>query len=159
MAIAYSLIPVNESDKPFLAELYTSTRAAEMAAVPWSDEQKQSFLQMQSEAQNLYYRSNYPTASFEIIKLNNEPVGRFYLAELTDEIRIIDLAFLPHLFNRGIFINLIEKVLQKGQALGKPVQIYLENFDPQSEIFANLGFQKVVEHGIYFLWRRESVAA
>lgn len=159
MAVSFSLIPVNESDKSFLVELYASTRTQEMAAVPWSDEQKQAFLQMQFEAQNLYYRELYPNASYNIIKFKDESIGRFYVADLADEFRIIDLAFLPQFFDKGVFIKLVEDVLQKGQALNKPVQIYLESFDPLAKIFADLGFQKVGEHGIYFLWRRAPVLA
>lgn len=156
VAVSLSLIPVKESDKPFLIELYSSTRAEEMATVPWSDEQKQAFLQKQFEAQNISYRERYPNASFDIIKLNDERIGRFYLAELADEIRIIDLAVLPQHFNREFYIKLIEKVLKKGEIDGKPVQIYLESFNPLAEIFARLGFQKAGEHGIYFLWRHLS---
>ncbi len=130
-----------------------------MAVVPWSVEQKLSFLQMQFDAQNLYYRERYSNASFNIIKLNDEPVGRFYLAELADEIRIIDLAVLPQHFNREFYKKLIEKVLQKGEIDGKPAQIYLESFNPLAEIFACLGFQKAGEHGIYFLWRHLSAVA
>ncbi len=159
MSASINLIPADESDTSFLIELYASTRVEEMAVVPWSEEQKLSFLQMQFDAQNLYYRERYPNASFDIIKLNDEPVGRFYLAELANEIRIIDLAFLPQRFDREIFVKLIEKVLRKGAAIGQPVQIYLESFNPLAEIFSDLGFQKVGEHGIYFLWRHQFAAA
>jgi hypothetical protein len=153
MSLSLSLSPFKDSDQPFLIELYTSTRAEEMALVPWTHEQKQGFLQMQFQAQDLSYRERYPNASFEIIKLNNEQIGRFYLAELADEIRIIDLTLLPQHFNPEIFIKLIENVLQKAETDGKPVQIYLESFNPLAEVFARLGFQKAGEHGIYFLWR------
>jgi ribosomal protein S18 acetylase RimI-like enzyme len=149
------LSPVSESDEPFLSDLYASTRAAEMALVPWSDEQKRAFLKMQFEAQQAYYRERYPNASFDLIKTHDRPIGRLYLAELTDEIRIIDIAFLPDRFDRNVFVELIEEILQKGEESGKPVRIYLENNDPQTEIFVNLGFQKIEEHGIYFLWQRE----
>ena len=156
MAVSLSLIPVKDSDKPFLIELYTSTRAEEMSPVPWSDEQKQAFLQMQFEAQDRSYRERYPKASFDIIKLNDESIGRFYFAELADEFRIIDLAFLSQHFDKDTFIKLIRKVLQKGETSGKAVQIYLESFNPLAEIFTDLGFQKIGQHGIYFLWRHQA---
>ena len=150
-----TLTPVSSSDEPFLVELYSSTRAGEMTLVPWSSEQKQAFLQMQFEAQNLYYRERYPNASFDLIKLNDSPVGRLYVAELADEIRIIDLTFLPAHFNPQVFEALIEEILQKAAQVGKPVRIYLENYSPQTEIFVRLGFQKIGEHGIYLLWQHE----
>lgn len=150
-----TLTPVSSSDEPFLVELYASTRAEEMTLVPWNDEQKRLFLQMQFEAQNRYYRERYPNASFDLIKLDDSPVGRLYLAELGDEIRIIDLTFLPAHFDLQVFVLLIEEILQKGAQVGKPVRIYLENYSPQTEIFVRSGFRKIGEHGIYFLWQRD----
>lgn len=150
------LTPVSSSDEPFLVELYASTRAEEMALVPWSGERKQAFLQMQFEAQNSYYRERYPNASFDLIKFNDSPVGRLYIAELADEIRIIDLTFLPAHFDPQVFETLIEEILQKAAQVGKPVRTFLENYNPQTEIFVRLGFRKIGEHGIYFLWQRDS---
>ena len=150
------LTPVSSSDEPFLVELYASTRAEEMALVPWNNDQKHLFLQMQFEAQNQYYRERYPNASFDLIRFDDCPVGRLYLAELADEIRIIDLTFLPAHFDPQVFEGLIKEILQKGAQVGKPVRIYLENYSPQTEIFVRLGFQKIGEHGIYFLWQHDS---
>jgi hypothetical protein len=150
-----NLTPVSSSDEPFLVELYASTRAEEMALVPWSNARKRAFLQTQFEAQNRYYRERYPNASFDLIKLNDCPAGRLYMAELADEIRIIDLAFLPEHFEPGVFVALIEEILQKGARVGKPVRIYLENYNPQTETFVRLGFQKIGEYGIYFLWQHD----
>ncbi len=152
------LVSVTESDEPFLSNFYALTRAPELSVVPWSDDQKRAFLQSQFEAQNRYYRERYPNASFEIIKINDRAVGRFYHAELADEIRIIDLAFLPEDFDEKIFIELVREILQKGEQAGKPVRTFLENFDPTTEIFRNLGFEKIEEHGIYFLWQFKPAA-
>ena len=159
MSASYSLVPVTGGDADFLLELYAQTRRAEMTLVPWSDEQKRMFLKMQFDAQTAYYRERYADASFDIVKTGGKSVGRFYLAELADEIRIIDIALLPEYQGGEIHRNLIEQVLRSGDEKGKPVQIYLERLDENAtEIFAAGGFQKRDEHGIYFLWRREPQA-
>lgn len=155
MSASATLVQTSKSDELFLIDLYASTRAAELSVVPWNDEQKRAFLKMQFEAQDSYYRERYPNASFDIIKLNERAVGRFYRAELSDEIRIIDLVFLPEHFDSDIFIRLIKETLHKGEQDGKPVRIFLESFDPKIEIFKNLGFEKIEEHGIYLLWQFE----
>lgn len=157
MSISFS--PVGDSDAAFLIRLYAAARREEMAVVSWTDEQKQMFLQQQFEAQNFYYRAHYSNASFDIVKLNDNPIGRFYLAELADEIRIIDLTFLPEYFDRNVFIKIIKEVLRKGEIFAKPVRIYLESFNPLSEILGALDFQIVGEHGIYFLWQYNNSSA
>jgi hypothetical protein len=48
---AYTLRPVQEEDEALLLEIYASTRADEMALVPWNGAQKQAFLHMQFSAQ------------------------------------------------------------------------------------------------------------
>lgn len=52
MSASPALVSITESDEQFLTELYASTRAAEMAIVPWESEQKRAFLKMQFEAQD-----------------------------------------------------------------------------------------------------------
>ena len=46
-----TLRAVAPEDEPFLAELYASTRADEMALVDWDAATKQAFLRQQFEAQ------------------------------------------------------------------------------------------------------------
>jgi hypothetical protein len=47
---------IADADLPFLARLYASTRTEELAAVPWSAEQKAAFLDMQFRAQHAHYQ-------------------------------------------------------------------------------------------------------
>ena len=58
-----SLRPITPEDEPFLARLYASTRAEELAQTNWSEEQKAMFCRMQFNAQTADYRANYPDAS------------------------------------------------------------------------------------------------
>jgi GNAT superfamily N-acetyltransferase len=148
-----TLNPITGEDESFLLAVYSSTRADEMAMVPWSDEQKNAFLLMQFQAQIQYYRERYPQASFDVIKLDNKSIGRFYVAELDDQIRIIELTILPEHRNKGIGSKLIEEILEKARQQKNPVRIYLENFNPAVRLFSRLGFKPGAEEGIHVLWR------
>ena len=46
-----TLRPAVESDRPLLFKLYASTREEEMQRVPWTEAQKQAFLEMQFNGQ------------------------------------------------------------------------------------------------------------
>jgi hypothetical protein len=62
----------------FLYRVYACTREEEMAAVPWTDEQKAAFLRQQFNAQYQYYQGHFPDASYQVIQRDDEPIGRLY---------------------------------------------------------------------------------
>ena len=150
-----TLSAITAADESFLQIVYAATRTDEMKLVNWSDEQKNLFSQMQFRAQQEYYLSRYPNARLSVIRLNNEPIGRLYVAELADEIRIIDITVLPKHRNCGIGTRLIKNILKTVAEKQKPAQIYVENFNQSSTLFARLNFKPAAEHGIHVLWRRE----
>ncbi len=146
--------PIVPSDDEFLFSLYEEIRANEMMLVPWNKEQKHAFLQHQFQAQDQHYKQKYPNAFFQLLELNKEKIGRFYICELEYEIRIIDLTILPEYRGKGFGTEIISDVLQKA---AKPVRIYLEKFNRSATLFKRLGFQVIGEEGIYQFWECASV--
>ena len=55
-----TLRPVEEADQDFLLSVYASSRADEMARVPWSPEQKQAFVRTQFTASHSTTRPSTP---------------------------------------------------------------------------------------------------
>ena len=148
-----SFFPITDSDEAFLFALYSITRAEELAVVPWDNEQKQQFLQLQFNAQHQHYTAKYPDGSFQIIKFDNKNIGRLYLAELEDEIRIIDLLLVPEYRGQGIGTKILTDILQSAE---KPVRIYLETFNQSISLFKRLGFQSIRDEGVYCLWESKA---
>jgi ribosomal protein S18 acetylase RimI-like enzyme len=137
-------------DEPFLFRVYCSSRADEMAMVPWPEEQKHAFLRFQFVAQHSHYREQFPHAAFEIILADDQPAGRLYT--LRDQlIRILDITVLPEFRNRGIGSYLIDRIVNQSQDTGKAIQIYVETFNPSVRFFARYGFSKVAEDGLNYL--------
>jgi len=153
------LSPVDNFDAPFLLMVYASTRSKEMAVVSWSDEQKRIFLEMQFQAQHNYYLSRYPNASYSIINLEGQPIGRLYVERQEDKIKILDITVLPEYRNRGVGTKLIAEILQAGEQAEKPVQIYIESYNPSANLFSRLGFHPTAEEGINLLWQWSPGAA
>jgi RimJ/RimL family protein N-acetyltransferase len=151
MSANITLRPVGPDDYDFLVELYGSTRAEEMALVPWTDEQRHAFIQSQFAAQQDYYAQKYPAANHDIIASNDRPVGRLYVARLDHEIRIVDLTLLPAERNVGIGTYLIEQLLDEANQSGKITRIYVEEFNPSLRLFERLGFSPSEQHGIHLL--------
>jgi len=141
-------------DEDFLFSVYASTRAEEMTRVNWSAEQQEAFLRMQFRAQSKFYVENYPGAEFQVITLNDQPIGRLYVHRRADEIRIMDIALLPDYRNLGIGSALLQSILEQGSNLGLPVTIHVEQFNPALHLYKRLGFQPKEDKGVYLLMQR-----
>jgi ribosomal protein S18 acetylase RimI-like enzyme len=149
---------VTEDDAAFLYSVYASTRADEMARVDWSTEQKEAFLRMQFNAQSHFYIENYPGATFQVITLNDQPIGRLYIHRKKDEIRIMDIALLPEYRNLGIGSALLQDILDQGKNLNLPVTIHVEQFNPALCLYKRMGFRQKEDKGVYLLmeWSPEN---
>ena len=141
--------PIGPTDESFLLELYRSTRADELALLPWNDEQKEAFLKMQFTAQHNHYQEHYPHGSFDIILSDERPVGRLYVARLDENILIIDILLAPEERNAGTGTPIIKDLMAEAERARKPLQIFVESFNPSLRLFERLGFSRIGEDGIY----------
>jgi ribosomal protein S18 acetylase RimI-like enzyme len=139
-----------DADLSFLRHLYGTTRDEELRVVPWTDEQKRQFLDMQFTAQKAHYEQYYPDCEFLVIELDRTPVGRLYI-DRGDDIRITDIALLPELRGRGIGRMLMEEILEEGRVTGKRVTIHVEHDNPARRLYDRLGFRHVDTNGVYHL--------
>jgi len=146
-----TLRPVGPGDHEFLVEVYGSTRAEELALVPWTSDQQQAFIRSQFAAQQDHYAQKYPAASHDIIVSDNRQVGRLYVARLDHEIRIIDITVLPGERSAGIGSHLIRQLLAEAERTGRAVRIYVEEFNPSLHLFERLGFSPTEQQGFHLL--------
>jgi ribosomal protein S18 acetylase RimI-like enzyme len=141
-------------DRDFLAALYADTRNEELRPVPWSDAEKAVFLGQQFELQWQHYRLHYPRAQWLVILRGGEPIGRLYLEAGNAELRLMDIALLRTARQQGLGTALMRAVLAYAQALGLPVGLHVEPFNPAWRLYQRLGFVIREMHGLYaFLWR------
>lgn len=151
------------SDVDFLRRLYVSTRWEELAQTVWTEQEKAEFLTRQFAAQSQYYDEQYrPVSEFLIIEKlpelesGPEPVGRLYLCEGVDEIRIVDIALLPQWRGRGAGSLLLRAVLEMAYERQRSVGVHVEQFNPALRLYRRLGFRAVYERGPYLFMRREA---
>jgi ribosomal protein S18 acetylase RimI-like enzyme len=156
-----SFRPIADTDQPFLRELYASTRAQDMAVVPWTAAEKQVFLDQQFEAQHRYYREQFANARFDLVLDDGSPIGRLYLDRRELEHRLIDIALVPEARGRGIGARLMRDVMEAAASEGKMVRIHVEHNNPAIHLYTRLGFEKVEDQGVYELmeWRAAVPAA
>jgi ribosomal protein S18 acetylase RimI-like enzyme len=150
---------VTAEDDPFLYKVYASTRADEMARVPWDEAQKAAFLRMQWEAQQLHYQTHNPNSTHDLILLDKDAVGRLYVSRRKTEIRILDITILLEYRNRGLGTPLIKELMREAAQARLPLNLYVESFNPSLHLFERLGFSIVESDGINQLmeWRAPSL--
>ena len=144
-----SLRPAGADDRDFLLRVYASTREEELRLLAWSADQKEAFVRMQFEAQDAYYREHYHPATFDVVEVDGERVGRLYVARWGDELRIVDVALLPEHRGRGIGTSLLRALLREAE--GKRVSIHVERHNPAKRLYERLGFTESADHGVYVL--------
>ena len=155
-----ALRPVIPEDESFLYQVYASTRADEMARVPWNEAQREAFLKSQFAAQQLDYRRRNPAATHDIILLNSDPAGRIYVDRRDQVIHILDITVLPKHRNKGAGTTIIKRLMDEAADAGKSLTIYVESYNPSCHLFERLGFTKIADDGVNYLmeWRAEQVS-
>jgi ribosomal protein S18 acetylase RimI-like enzyme len=124
--------------------------------VPWDDAQKHTFLRMQYDAQDAWWRENYAQASFDVIVADGEPVGRLYVHRGESEIRIVDIALLPEYRGGGIGTRLLQDLVDEADAAGKSVTIHVERLNPALRLYERLGFSLAEDKGVHLLLERRA---
>lgn len=149
------LRPAGPGDRELLFRVYASTRAEELAPVPWPEEAKEAFLRQQFDAQDAWWKTHYASATFDVIVAGGRDVGRLYVLRMPSETRIVDVALLPDARGAGIGTALLEQLFAEADARGVPVTIHVERMNPALRLYERLGFRLAEDKGVYlFLERR-----
>ena len=152
---------VEDGDAGFLRQVYAGTRAAEMAVVNWTEDQKHSFLNMQFTAQDHHYRRHYPDADHWVALVDGQAAGRYVVDRNQDRILIVDIALLPQHRGKGVGTSLLESTQADAGAAGLPVVLNVEMSNPAARLYRRLGFTRTAEQGIHheMKWLPDSATA
>ena len=140
----------HEDDIPFLSALYASTRADELAMLPWPDEQKAAFLAQQFAAQRHHYRTQIDRCAFLVLEQAGVPIGRLYLETRQANLHIVDIALVPEWRCHGIGTVIVAEIIKQAGRLRKGVSLFVEPDNPASFLYDRLGFIPV-DHGEVYM--------
>jgi GNAT superfamily N-acetyltransferase len=152
-ALGLSTRPESDDDLPFIADLYASTRAEEVAQTGWPVEIQRAFLQSQHEAQQLHYRRAYDGADWLVLIKDGAPVGRLYLWENAGDVRIVDISLVPGARGQGLGAAILRDLQADAAARGAALSIHVEVFNPARRLNDRRGFVLAEEKGAYQLMR------
>lgn len=159
------------ADLDFQVALYTSVRWQELAPVDWPDAAKRDFLAQQAKLQHAHYLQHYPGAELLVITaaiaaVSADPgdaenrwvdvsaperqcIGRIYLRRGKAEIRLMDIALLPHYRGHGIGRCLITTLQSEGATLGSDITLHVEPTNPAQRLYQRMGFTLIEQRGVY----------
>jgi GNAT superfamily N-acetyltransferase len=151
----FSLRAARDDDLPWLRDLYATTRAEEMAPVPWPDIAKRSFLDQQFGLQHQHYLLHFGDSDFLAIEhIEHGPIGRYYLQRSAPEHLLVDISLFPNMHGQGIGRTLIEASQREAQALGCGMHLHVQQSNSAARrLYERLGFVGDSVEGSHHLMR------
>ncbi|HTU12862.1 MAG TPA: GNAT family N-acetyltransferase [Allosphingosinicella sp.] len=146
---------MTDGDLPFVAKLYATTRAEEVAVTGWPPETQAAFLDQQHRAQHAYYRSAYPDGEWLLIERDGAPIGRLYLAEEMGKLLLVDISLLPEARGTGLGTAILTDLLADET---RPVELHVERFNPARRLYERFGFVLLEEQPVYLRMIRQPPA-
>jgi ribosomal protein S18 acetylase RimI-like enzyme len=135
-------------DESFLLRLYATTRAEEMELTGWDAAQKEAFLRMQFQFQTTHYRRYFADAAFQIILLDEAPIGRLYVHYGTSEIRLMDVALIPERRGAGIGSWILHTLLTQAERSQNRVTLHVEKHNRALRLYQRFKFRVVEDQGV-----------
>jgi len=133
--------PCRNADLPFLRRLYRSTRAEELAQTGWPDAIKRAFCDQQFDAQHRDWIARHPDAWFLLLMERRDPVGRLYVDESGDDVRLIDISLMPAVRGRGLGSAVLGALITRANAVGKGVALSVDPMNPRAAaLYRRWGF-------------------
>lgn len=135
--------PEADADAEFLFTLYESVKGPEMASMPVDGRMKQQLLSMQFQAMTLGYRAAFPAARYDVILLNETPIGRLIINIEPRTAQVVYIALLPEWRSRRIGVTLMTAVLAEPRRLGAVCEASVAGDNTASlRLWSKLGFQE-----------------
>lgn len=153
------LRPITDGDMEFLFQLYASTRAYEQALIGWDDSDWEQFLRQQFSFQHQQYMRGYGNPSFDIVMVNGRAAGRLYVNRQGNEIRVVDIALLPHFRRRGIGGRLLRDLIVESDRTERFLGLHVEKNNPILDFYRDLGFCDCADRDVYLYMTRASGGA
>jgi GNAT superfamily N-acetyltransferase len=145
--MAVTVRPAQAEDDELLLKLYAASRSDEMAAWGWSEAQAQTFLRMQFIARQRHYKTQFPHAEHSIIMLADEAIGRMVVVRNENDIRLADIVLFAEHRSKGYGAKLVQDLLDEARQANKPVQLFVERYNPAIKFYERLGFTIVGDIG------------
>jgi len=141
--------PSRAVDKAFLVKLHHAVRN-DLQLIDGEKDQIESIIEMQFRAQNEGYGEQFPNAMYFIIEKHHEPIGKATVDFGPNEIRLIDIAFLPQARGHGFGSAIIQSFQVCASNAAAPLTLSVAQANVTAkQLYLSLGFQIEQSHPPY----------
>lgn len=146
--------PENPDDEPFLRRLIMETVARQLGMEAWPQDLREHLLDIQYRSRRASVKAQFPHGSSHIILVDGEEAGWLFLADLEDQIRIVEIMILVRHRGKGIGSAVIGEALAAASRAGKPVRLGVDAMNENAiRFYRRLGFQQTSGDSIQ--WQME----
>lgn len=132
--------PSKPIDQPFLEQLHHTTRP-DLKMIDGEKEFVDSLIQMQFRAQSQGYGNQFPNAMYFIVEKQHERIGKVTVDFGANEVRVIDIAFIPKARNKGFGEEVLRALQQASTKVGTPLTLTVDsNNIAAKKLYLRLGF-------------------
>jgi hypothetical protein len=145
----FTLRPVTDDDGKFIMDLFEETSERTLGSLPLPPTSKRQMLEMQLHARETGWRASNPNGVFQLILVEGERAGQWYINEADDQITLIYAALTGRFRGRGLISYLTKELMGRADESGKPLSAHVETGNPAREIWLHLSFNVLSDDGVY----------
>ncbi|MFC3679480.1 GNAT family N-acetyltransferase [Bacterioplanoides pacificum] len=135
-----SIHPSTANDQPFLEQLHHSTRT-DLQLINGEQEFIDSVIEMQFRAQSSGYGSQFPNAMYFIVEKQQTRIGKVSVDFGPNEVRVIDIAFIPQARNKGFGESVLRALQQASTQVATPLVLTVDSNNLSAKrLYLRLGF-------------------
>ena len=148
VARGLSLRHACDEDLPWLQRLYSQSREAELAPVPWPPTVKAAFMESQFALQHRHFMQAGTASAWWIVCQQQAagaaqpvPIGRLYLAEGMRTVTVVDICLLGAHQSQGLGSALLRHVMAEAAQAGQSVSLHVAHGNTGAlHLYQRLGF-------------------
>jgi ribosomal protein S18 acetylase RimI-like enzyme len=141
LPLGLSIRPATPADNGFIEALYRSTRQ-DLQLIDGEQGFIDTVIDQQFNAQTNGYGEAFPNAMYFIIEKHDQPVGRVMLDFGTEEIRVVNIAFIPEARGKGFGEGVIKSLQYAAGKNCVPLSLSVHSDNLAAKrLYAKLGFQ------------------
>lgn len=132
--------PAQTSDKAFLEKLHHATRQ-DLQHMDAEQDFIETIVEMQFNAQNNGYGTQFPNAMYFVIEKLQQPIGKASIDFSNETVHLLDIAFLPQARGQGFGRAVLIALQQCAAQVVAPMLLSVEQGNTAAkQLYQSLGF-------------------